>query len=438
CELYIVEGDSAGGSAKQGRNREFQAILPLRGKILNVERARLDKIYNNNEIQSLIQALGINISRIEDDFEMDRLRYHKIIIMTDADVDGAHIRTLLLTFFFRYARPLIDNGYIYIAQPPLYKVTVGREESYLYNDRSLDQLVNKRGANSLVLWDVKRAASVEAESLIKTLQMISRYVAARHSYVLDALPSDILLTLVADKVDANVFHEAETVNALAEKLTANFPQYRFDVAGLEDDEPEEAILADDSETLDAEASEKTESSEPVEITEQLALLPKPVNASILVYRRKHVDLLEDALLTELNSTMLDSHEFDRLVSDFEALSTWNPELPSTLNPEAANGLKVQINDKEECLFYSLRDLKVFIDERGKKGMGLQRFKGLGEMMPQQLWDTTMNPETRTLLQVEVEEAVAADKLFDVLMGERVEPRRHFIESNAHKVSNLDV
>ncbi|MFN9690735.1 MAG: DNA topoisomerase (ATP-hydrolyzing) subunit B [Vampirovibrionales bacterium] len=438
CELYIVEGDSAGGSAKQGRNREFQAILPLRGKILNVERARLDKIYNNNEIQSLIQALGINISRIEDDFEMDRLRYHKIIIMTDADVDGAHIRTLLLTFFFRYARPLIDNGYIYIAQPPLYKVTVGREESYLYNDRSLDQLVNKRGANSLVLWDVKRALSVEAESLIKTLQMISRYVAARHSYVLDALPSDILLTLVAEKVDANVFHEAETVNALAEKLTANFPQYRFEVAGLEDDEPEEEALAELPETLDAEASENAEPSEPVEITEQLALLPKPVNASILVYRRKHVDLLEDALLTELNSIMLDSHEFDRLVSDFEALSTWNPELPSTLNPEAANGLKVQINDKEERLFYSLRDLKLFIDERGKKGMGLQRFKGLGEMMPQQLWDTTMNPETRTLLQVEVEEAVAADKLFDVLMGERVEPRRHFIESIAHKVSNLDV
>jgi DNA gyrase subunit B len=206
CELYIVEGDSAGGSAKQGRNREFQAILPLRGKILNVERARLDKIYNNNEIQSLIQALGINISRIEDDFEMERLRYHKIIIMTDADVDGAHIRTLLLTFFFRYARPLIDKGYIYIAQPPLYKVTVGREESYLYNDRSLDQLVNKRGANSLVLWDVKRSASVETDALIKTLQMVSRYVAARHSYVLDALPSDILLTLVAEKVDANIFH----------------------------------------------------------------------------------------------------------------------------------------------------------------------------------------------------------------------------------------
>jgi DNA gyrase subunit B len=149
-------------------------------------------------------------------------------------------------------------------------------------------------------------------------------------------------------------------------------------------------------------------------------------------------LLEDALLSELNSTMLDSHEFDRLLSDFDALLAWNPELPSTLNPQAANGLKVQINDKEERLFYSLRDLKLFIDERGKKGMGLQRFKGLGEMMPQQLWDTTMNPETRTLLQVEVEEAVAADKLFDVLMGERVEPRRHFIESNAHKVSNLDV
>ncbi len=427
CELYIVEGDSAGGSAKQGRNREFQAILPLRGKILNVERARLDKIYNNNEIQSLIQALGINISRIEDDFEMERLRYHKIIIMTDADVDGAHIRTLLLTFFFRYARPLIDNGYIYIAQPPLYKVTVGREENYLYNDRSLEQLVNKRGANSLVLWDLKRASSVASESLTKTLQLMSRYVSARHSFMLDALPSDLLLSLVAWKTDANVFRDVEAVTALNHKLNEAFPQYRFELSGLEDDEPEVE-----------EASLEESAGNTVESTEQLALLPKAIEASILVFRRKHSGLLEDELLTELTVILIDSHEFDRLVSDFEALLAWNPELPSTLNPEAGNGIKVMVNEKEERLFYTLRDLKAFIDERGKKGMGLQRFKGLGEMMPQQLWDTTMNPETRTLLQVEVEEAVAADKLFDVLMGERVEPRRHFIESNAHKVSNLDV
>jgi DNA gyrase subunit B len=426
CELYIVEGDSAGGSAKQGRNREFQAILPLRGKILNVERARLDKIYNNNEIQSLIQALGINISRIEDDFEMDRLRYHKIIIMTDADVDGAHIRTLLLTFFFRYARPLIDNGYIYIAQPPLYKVTVGREDNYLYNDRSLEQLVSRRGANSLALWDLKRATSVEGEALLKTLQLMSRYVAARHSYVLDALPSDLLLTLAAWKTDANVFHDEEAVSALAERLTALFPQYRFELAGLLEDEEPSAIAPDDV-TVDV-----------PEVAEQLDLLPKSIEASILVFRRKCADLLEEALLVELNTFLLESHEFDRIFSDFEPLLAWNPELPSTLNLDAAHGLKVMVNDKEERLFYSLRDLKLFVEERGKKGMGLQRFKGLGEMMPVQLWDTTMNPETRTLLQVEVEEAVAADKLFDVLMGERVEPRRHFIESNAHKVSNLDV
>ena len=175
CELYIVEGDSAGGSAKQGRNRMFQAILPLRGKILNVERARLDKIYNSNEIKIMIQALGINISKNPDEVDVEKLRYHKIVMMTDADVDGAHIRTLLMTFFFRYARPLIENGYLYIAQPPLYKVTTGKTSEYLYDDRALDRMVRERGTKSLCLYDKSKTKSVCDDELENLIYSMSTY-----------------------------------------------------------------------------------------------------------------------------------------------------------------------------------------------------------------------------------------------------------------------
>ncbi len=394
CELYIVEGDSAGGSAKQGRNRMFQAILPLRGKILNVERARLDKIYGNNEIQSLIQAIGINISKNEEEVNIEKLRYHKIIFMTDADVDGAHIRTLLLTFFFRYAKPLIDNGYVYIAQPPLYKLTIGKQSEYLYDDRALDKTLRERGAAGLTLCDSSKGNTIANSELVTLIGNMSGYYNSFNSPIINAVPSVVIRGLVRSDITANDFDNAEKM----EEILAYLQHY------IKDHAENYGIV----EAKDYSVSLKQ-------------------NLETGIYSIK-VNLGEGIEPVSITQSLIKSTEYNKIKSTYPLIRNFLFEEEKSLYINTGS---------DDMTVTSFTELQRIIEERGKKGVGIQRFKGLGEMMPQQLWETTMDPANRTLLKVTIEDAMLADQLFDVLMGDNVEPRREFIENNAVYATNID-
>jgi len=394
CEIYLVEGDSAGGSAKQGRNRMFQAILPLRGKILNVERARLDRMYANNEINSMMQAFGVNISKNEDEVELEKLRYHKIIIMTDADVDGAHIRTLILTFFFRYMKPLIDNGHVYIAQPPLFKVTVGKTTEYLYDEKALEKMLRERGVKGLCLCDKSKTKVCSDTSFTDLMANMSTYYQSYNNPILNSIPAVMLRGLVRSEIEVEDFESQEKMNSLVEYLNK--------------------YLKDHAQNYNIQEAKNYSVS-------------LNFNTETLKYKLvlKLGEELEEVFIT---SNIIKSSEYKRLKLAYPLIRNFLIEEEEKLILET---------DSEQIEINSFADLQRIIEERGQKGVQIQRFKGLGEMMPQQLWETTMDPQTRILKKVNIEDVVLCDQLFDILMGDKVEPRREFIEANAAYATNID-
>jgi DNA gyrase subunit B len=382
-ELFIVEGDSAGGNAKQGRSRLFQAILPLRGKILNVERARFDKMLGSDQIGTLITALGCGIG--QNDFDATKIRYHKIIIMTDADVDGAHIRTLLLTFFYRQMKEIIEKGYLYIAQPPLYKIKRGSSETYLKDDSLLyDYLITEATGEMTVHFSNKK-------------------------------------TLAGDELKTFV-NRLANYNNLLESLSSRVPAHLMELCAL-----------------NGLCNEQSLTSTPA-LEELLGKIIAIFNADVrddnnIRWSYELVDG-EKIVFTKHFRGISSQFTFDRPFLQLPELKRLN-EYGVELAPYFATGCNVEYKTQRNAMSYPSQ-LLTYVLELGKKGCALQRFKGLGEMNADQLWDTTLDPERRTLLKVRVEDVDSAEEIFSTLMGNVVEPRREFIQSNAKKVINLDV
>ncbi len=386
-ELYIVEGDSAGGSAKQGRNRKDQAILPLRGKILNVEKARLDKMLSSQEIVTLITALGCGV---EKEKVIEKIRYHRIIIMTDADVDGSHIRTLLLTFFYRHFPEIVDRGYLYIAQPPLFRVKRGKKELYLKNEAALDDFLLESATENLLLRSSTGADPVAGEKLRQLARQAGRYKK--------------LLKVVDRKCDARL------VDAIvkAAKITK---------ADLKDQMVVAKALARLQEYFDTYCPELSDA--------VLKVAPDSEHGGFKIEAPTRAGGVRKN--TTIDFPFMDSPEFNDLTALNQDLSVLGP-------PPYA----LQSGKDDSVEFSRLEELADKVHELGRKGLTIQRYKGLGEMNPEQLWETTMDPTRRIMLQVRVEDAYEADRLFSTLMGDLVEPRREFIAKNALNVRNLDV
>jgi DNA gyrase subunit B len=431
-EIYIVEGESAGGSAKQGRDRRFQAILPIKGKILNVEKARFDKMLGSDEIKTMIAALGTSIG--PEDFDVAKLRYHRIIIMTDADVDGSHIRTLLLTFFYRQMRALIDNGYVYIAQPPLFRAKRGRTETFIRDERELENWLIRRAVESrtLVLPDGSEISGIELEHKLeklitfrKLLQVVERRGPTR----------DVIIALLDQGIrggEKAFFTDREKLQAFADMLNTKTRS-----ASVQPDDEHQAFGIVIEDRTGGYPKYHRVDLDFVLTTEFRTLSTsyqdvKGIKAPMIVKTTgAGVDTAaEDAATDNAGQAAAGDTAIGGAPTDEATKLAAEPKAPRVPQGPPANDQQVKVD--------SLDELVEFFIVAGKKGIAVNRYKGLGEMNPDTLWETTMDPQKRTLLQVKAEDHPAADLMFTTLMGDQVEPRRKFIEDNALDVKNLDI
>ncbi|CAI2716862.1 DNA topoisomerase (ATP-hydrolyzing) subunit B [Nitrospina watsonii] len=447
-ELYIVEGDSAGGSAKQGRNRKFQAILPLKGKILNVEKARYDKMISSEEIRTLITALGTGIGK--DDLNVDKVRYHKIIIMTDADVDGSHIRTLLLTFFFRQMPEIIERGYLYIAQPPLFKIKRGKSETYIKDEKILSQYLVEQGSENQELHIGDNGSAYAGPELVQIVNQLIQYRECTDMISKNNIPVEVLDALVRQIMDENTFRSLDTmlqvIQDILERLIVDECRERFEFGndlknvpillkngevlrdeevaqfrrfGVEFDEPEGNVYR--SRTDHGQKwIQVTPSVKDFNIT--IDYDPEKDSYQFLFHGRRW----GREFAVQFNPEFIKSPLIKKLYAYYEPIRSLDRP-PFTLHYKNESR---QLPNKSELLDA--------IMEAGKGSMYIQRYKGLGEMNPDQLWETTMNPDSRVLLQVRADDIVELEELFSTLMGDAVEPRREFIHKHAMEAKNLDI